>query len=161
MKSFTLRLSAIALGAVLFCAPPVLAGCAELCDGDRCHSAENFPSWGCGVSGPVCFDYGCGPALTSLDRELMAKIEKAVAAGDKNLIALLAASADQPIRIHDKNGLLYDGFALAGLEGPGAAVSSTERLAACQSKANDASVAEAAENDEAATAATAVTANDR
>lgn len=157
MKSSTLHLGAIALGAVLFCAPPVLAGCAELCNGNQCNPAPNFPRWGCGVSGPVCFDFDCGP----FDRQLMEKIEKAVAAGDKNLIALLAASADQPIRIHTKNGLVYDGFALAGLQGPGAAVSSTDRLAACQSKAKDPSVAEAAEDDKAATAATAATAQDR
>lgn len=126
MKSFTLRMGAFALGAVLFNTQPVLAGCGELCMGSYCKSTPTQPSWGCEMSGSVCLDFKCWPARGTFDQELMAKIEKAALAGDTNTVALLAKAVGQPFRIHDKDGVVYDGFALAGLQGPGAGASSAE-----------------------------------
>lgn len=134
MKNSALRICVLALGAVLFNSHAAMAGCYQICQPTGlCANAPNFPEWACLTTGTFCWDGWCPPPEgdpEGFDKGLITKIGEAVLAGDTHTVTLLAAKVGQPFRLFSEGKILYDGFALAGLKGPGPDASSTERLAA-------------------------------
>lgn len=131
MKTSTLRNGLLALGIALVSWQPLMAGCGQICTfGIVCDDAPGHPEWGCVQEATYCWEFWCARSA-NLDKDLAGKIEQAARTGDSTALTQLASAVGQPFRLHSGGKLVYDGFALAGLAGPGAERTSGERLAAC------------------------------
>lgn len=130
MKSSALRMGVFALGIFLFNWQPAEAGCGQTCAYmSTCEASPGNPDWGCFQEPTYCWEFICG-RRASFDPATVEKISAAAQAGDMGTVTRLAAAVGQPFRLHSGGKLVYDGFALAGLKGPGIG-DGAERLAAC------------------------------